>query len=141
MRSWEALLSVSRRASAHLTLPASVVAALRADRDRPAFERHAIGARWQETGFVFTTTNGTPLNPRNVPRVWHGLLAAAGLPRRPIHVTRHIAVSLLIAECIPLKINQEVVGHPLLSTTADIYGHLFPQAFAEAADAMDRALG
>jgi hypothetical protein len=28
----------------------------------------------------------------------------------------------------------------LLSTTADTYGHLFPEAFAEAADATERAL-
>jgi integrase len=54
---------------------------------------------------------------------------------------QHNPVSLLIAEGVPLRVIQEVVGHSLLSTTADIYGHLFPQAFAEAADAMDRALG
>ena len=124
-----------------LTLPASVVAALRAHRDRQAFERQAVGMDWHETGFVFTTTIGTPLDPRNVLRVWHGLLTAAGLPRRAFHVTRHTAVSLLIAEGMPLKVIQEIVGHSLLSTTAEIYGHLFPQAFAEAADAMDRALG
>jgi hypothetical protein len=35
----------------------------------------------------------------------------------------------------------EVVGHSLLSITADIYGHLFPQAVADAADAINRALG
>jgi integrase len=124
-----------------LTLPASVVAALRAHRDRQAFERQAVGGHWHETGFVFTTTIGTPLDPRNVLRVWHGLLATAGLPRRAFHVTRHTAVSLLIAEGIPLKVIQEILGHSLLSTTADIYGHLYPQAFTEAAEAMERALG
>jgi integrase len=124
-----------------LDMPASVVAALHAHRDRQAFERQAVGAHWQETGFVFTTTIGTPLDPRNVLRVWHGLLSAAGLPRRSFHETRHTAVSLLIAEGIPLKIIQEVLGHSLLSTTADIYGHPFPQAFTEAAEAMERALG
>jgi integrase len=131
----------TKKSRRRLTLPASVVAALRAHRDRQAFERQAIGTHWQETGFVFTTTIGTPLDPRNVLRVWHGILAAAGVPRRSFHVTRHTAVSLLIAEGIPLKIIQEVLGHSLLSTTADIYGHLFPQAFTEAAEAMERALG
>jgi site-specific recombinase XerD len=48
---------------------------------------------------------------------------------------------LLIAEGVPVMVIQEVLGHSLLSTTADIYGHPFPQAFAEAAEAMDRALG
>lgn len=39
-----------------------------------------------------------------------------------------------------MKVVQEVLGHTLLSTTADTYGHLFPGAFREAADAMERAL-
>ena len=103
--------------------------------------RAAAGDRWTDSGLVFVSTVGTPLDPRNVLRIWHGLLDQAGLDRCTFHVSRHTAVSLLIAEGVPLKVIQEVVGHSLLSTTADIYGHLFPQAFAEAADAMDRALG
>ena len=124
-----------------LRIPQSVVDALQMHRDQQNLERAAAGYRWTESGLVFVSTIGTPLDPRNVLRIWHGLLAEAGLERRAFHVSRHTAVSLLIAEGVPLKVIQEVVGHSLLSTTADIYGHLFPQAFAEAADAMDRALG
>jgi site-specific recombinase XerC len=36
---------------------------------------------------------------------------------------------------------QEILGHSVLSTTADIYSHLTHKAFTEAANAMDRALG
>ena len=110
-------------------------------RDKQIFERAAAGDRWVESGLVFISTVGTPLDPTNVLRIWHGLLAEAKLERRPFHIARHTAVSLLIAQGVPLKVVQEVVGHSFLSTTADIYGHLFDQAFAEAADAMDRALG
>jgi hypothetical protein len=42
---------------------------------------------------------------------------------------------------VPVKVVQEILGHTLLSTTADIYGHLFPAAFDVAAEAMERALG
>jgi integrase len=111
-----------------------------AHQDQQNFERAAAGCRWTDSGLVFVSTIGTPLDPRNVLRIWHGLLAQAGLERCAFHISRHTAVSLLIAEGVPLKVIQEVVGHSLLSTTADIYGYLFPQAFAEAADAMDRAL-
>jgi integrase len=124
-----------------LTLPATVVAALRAHRDRQAFERQAVGKHWKESGLVFTTTIGTPIDPRNALRIWQKLLADAGLPRRTFHVTRHTAVSVLIGEGVPLKVIQEILGHSVLSTTADVYGHLFPQAFTEAAEAMERALG
>jgi integrase len=124
-----------------LTLPASVVSALRAHRDRQAFERQAVGNHWKESGLVFTTTIGTPIDPRNALRIWQKLLADARLPRRTFHVTRHTAVSVLINEGVPLKVIQEILGHSVLSTTADVYGHLFPQAFTEAAEAMERALG
>ena len=46
----------------------------------------------------------------------------------------------MLAEGVPIMVVQEVLGHSLLSTTADIYGHLFPEAFSQAADAMERAL-
>jgi integrase len=48
---------------------------------------------------------------------------------------------VLIREGVPLKVIQEILGHSELSTTADVYGHLFPQALTEAAEAMERALG
>jgi integrase len=124
-----------------LTLPATVVAALRAHRDRQTFERQAYGEHWKESGLVFTTTIGTPIDPRNALRSWQKLLVGAGLPRRTFHVTRHTAVSMFISEGVPLKVIQEILGHSVLSTTADVYGHLYPQAFTEAAEAMERALG
>jgi hypothetical protein len=48
-----------------LDLPASVVAALHVHRDWQRFERQAAGPRWLETGLVFVTPIGTPLD-------WHG---------------------------------------------------------------------
>ncbi len=123
-----------------LTLPASLVAAVRAHRDRQAFERAAASDRWQESGLVFTTTRGPPLDPRNVIRSWHRIQTTHGLLRRNFHSTRHTAASLLLAEGVPVKVMQEVLGRSLLSTTADTYGHLFPEAFDRAADAVERAL-
>ncbi len=123
-----------------LTLPVSLSAALRVHRDRQAFEKAVAGAEWRESGLVFTSSIGTPLDPRNVIRSWHRIQKTHGLPRRNFHITRHTAASLMLAEGVPVKVVQEVLGHSLLSTTADTYGHLFPEAFDGAADAMERAL-
>jgi len=117
-----------------------LVAALRAHRDRQTFERTAAASEWRETGLVFTICTGTPIDPRNVLRSWRRVLAAEGMERRPFHTTRHTAASLLLAEGLSLKMIQEVLGHSLLSTTAAIYSHLAPEAFQEAAEAMERAL-
>lgn len=124
-----------------LALPPTLIAVMRAHRDRQAIERQIAGEGWQESGLVFTTQRGTPLDPRNVLRWWQLLLVDAGLPRHTFHATRHTAVSLLIEQGVPLKVIQEILGHAVLSTTADVYGHLYPQAFDEAAAAMERALG
>lgn len=130
----------SEKSKRTLRLPPSLVTALRAHHDRQAFDRATAGPRWVESRLVFATGTGTPLDPRNVIRSWHRLLNAHGLTRRPFHTCRHTAASLLLAEGVPLKVVQEVLGHSLLSTTADIYAHLTPAAFQEAADAMERAL-
>jgi integrase len=124
-----------------LRIPQKAAEALRVHRDQQCFERVAAGDRWIDSGLVFVSMVGTPLDPRNVLRIWHGLQEKAGIPRGPFHASRYTAVSLLVAEGVPMKVIQEVLRRSLLSTTADTYGHLFPQAFAEAADAMDRALG
>jgi len=65
----------------------------------------------------------------------------AGLARWKSHVTRHTAVSLLIADGVPLRVIMELLGHSQISTTANTYGHVFAEALREAADAMDRTLG
>jgi integrase len=124
-----------------LPLPVSVIAALKAHREQQVSERAAARARWHETGHVFTTSIGTPIDPRNLIRAWHGILSIAGVARRPFHTSRHTATSLLLAEGVPPKVVQEILGHSMLSTTTDTYGRLYPQALHEAADAIERALG
>src|SRR5207302_5359998 len=43
-------------------LPKMVTAALRTHRERQMFEARAAGTRWQETGYVFTSSLGTPID-------------------------------------------------------------------------------
>lgn len=71
----------------------------------------------------------------------HRCFAANGIARRPFHTTRHTAANVLLAEGVSLKVVQEILRHTLQSTSADIYGHLYDEAFQEAADAMERAFG
>jgi site-specific recombinase XerD len=98
-----------------LRIPQSVLEALRVHCDQQNFERAAAGDRWTDSGLVFVSSVGTPLDPRNVLRIWHCLLDKAGLEQRAFHVSRHTAVSLLSAEGVPLKVIKEVVGLSLLA--------------------------
>jgi len=124
-----------------ITLSNLAMAALASHRARQAKERLAAGELWQDHQYVFTTTTGSPVDPRNFLRSWHHILERAGLQRRPLHEARHSAASLLLSEGVPLKIVQETLGHSTIALTADLYGHLMPDDTDKVADAMDRALG
>jgi integrase len=53
--------------------------------------------QWQDSGLVFASTIGTPLEPSNVIGRLHKLLADTDLPRQRFHDLRHCAASLLLA--------------------------------------------
>ena len=48
-------------------------------------------------GYVFGTRNGTPLEPRNLSRMWTNLCVSQNLRRLPLHSLRHTCVSLLLS--------------------------------------------
>lgn len=63
-----------------------------------------------------------------------GHAAAAGVPRIRVHDLRHSHASLLIdLGCSPVLISQRL-GHDNVSTTLNIYAHLFPDRQNELAD-------
>jgi len=89
---------------------------------------------------VFTSTIGTPLEPRNVLRAFQSHARKAGLPHQRFHDLRHACASFLLAQGVDLKVVQETLGHSQISTTADIYAHVMPSLRRQAADRMDALL-
>jgi integrase len=122
-------------------LPAVTAQALRTHRAAMAAEKLALGADWpdQVLGFnlVFRTPLGTAMDPDNfgarTRKLTTEILGEAWSP----HTMRHSAASLLIAQGVDLKLISEVLGHSSIRMTADVYGHLMPDAGHVAADAMD----
>jgi integrase len=123
-----------------LPLIETIIAGLRMHRSRQLQEKMLAGSRWQETGFVFTTTIGTPLDARNVVRKYHALLKKAGLSLHRFHDLRHSCASLLLAKGVPLKTVSDILGHSQLSITADFYAHVIPEMRREAMRVMDSVL-
>jgi integrase len=63
---------------------------------------------------------------------------AAGLPERlRFHDLRHTCAALLIANGRHLEEVKDYLGHSSIRVTSDRYGHLFPKARTEMADALD----
>jgi integrase len=68
-----------------------------------------IGMR--TSGKLFCTRNGTPLGRRNVNRNLYGTLKRLGIPKAGPHAFRHGRVSVLAANGVPQKLQEEWVGH------------------------------
>jgi site-specific recombinase XerD len=49
-----------------------------------------------------------------------------------LHVLRHTFASLLIRQCVNIKVIQMLLGHKEISETLDTYGHLFPNDLHDA---------
>ncbi len=130
----------SESSNRRVALPESAVVVLRRHRVRQQTERLLAGERWQDTGLVFTTTIGTPLDDRNVRKAFGELLGAAELPPMRIHDLRHTCASLLLAQGGHPRVVMETLGHSQISLTLDTYSHVMPTLERDAADRMDAVL-
>ncbi len=122
-----------------LTAPAAE--ALTAHRERQLFERRAADKGWRESGLVFTTAIGTPLEPRNLVRSFKAALRNAKIADRRFHDLRHSSASLLLAMGVDLKVVSEMLGHSTIQLTADTYADVMPALQAEAAARLDSLFG
>jgi integrase len=123
-----------------LNIPRPVVESLKAHRARQAQDRLAVGEAWTDSGLVFTTQVGTPLDPRNIYRDFVGVCERSGLGRWHPHELRHSAASIMLAQGVPIEVVSDILGHSSIRMTADVYGHILEPQRAAAADAMAKAL-
>ena len=101
-------------------------------------ERTRAGFLWQETGLVFTSTVGTPIDVGNLTyRSFRPLLKRTDLPRIRFHDLRHTCATLLLSKGTHPKIVQEMLGHANISMTMDTYSHVLPDMQEKAVSAMD----
>jgi integrase len=100
-----------------------VIGALEEHKARQDRERQAAGVEWVETGYVFTSKIGTPIEPDNLRRSWYPIRDAAGLRREVFHGLRHTCVTLLLDLGVPPHIVRDIVGHAAIEVTMTIYAH------------------
>ncbi|MFF5248125.1 tyrosine-type recombinase/integrase [Streptosporangium sp. NPDC000095] len=97
------------------------IAALR-DRQRIQEKaRQDAGKRWKHSDLVFTTKNGTPIEPRNFYRSFERYCERAGVPRIRVHDTRHTCASLLAALDVHPRVAMRILRHSQISVTMNVY--------------------
>lgn len=103
-------------------------------------KRRESGAAWRESDLVFTTREGTMVNPDNLDYDFGKLIERAAVPRIRIHDLRHTYATLALEQGIPVKVVSENLGHADISTTLRTYAHVIPAQRSELAARMDATL-
>ena len=94
------------------------------------------------TELVFASINSDPIRKSNFNRrYWQPAVQAIGLPHRVFHDLRHTSVALAIESDAHPKSVQSRLGHASITTTLNVYGHLFESLDADIADRLDQSMG
>jgi integrase len=127
----------SRRA---INVPSPLRTLLKSHRADQNAERLKLGKAWTNSGHIFTTSIGTPIDPRNMYREFREVCRDAGIGDWHPHELRHSAASLMLAQGVKIQVVSEVLGHSSIRMTADVYGHVLAPDRQAAADAMGTLL-
>jgi integrase len=95
-------------------------------------DRAELGRAWQDTGLVFPTRTGRPIEPRNLVRSFRRISAAKQLRATKVHHLRHTTATLLKNLGVPARDAQIILGHSRLAITLEIYTHEDHQTQREA---------
>lgn len=124
----------SRRA---VTVSQATLRALREYQRWQEAERLRAGPTWQGKGLVVCGPTGLPLSRHTLDHGVKRLMARAGIPPRRFHTLRHTMATLMGERGVPLKVVSSRLGHTDITTTANVYSHVFPSADAASAGALD----
>lgn len=120
-----------------IALPESTVEVLRKHRRSQAVERMAIGPDWKGQDLVFTLSNGGPVYPQNMNRLWRVLCSIAGVKYIPVYGARHTATTMELLAGVNPKTISKRRGHASVAFTLDQYAHVLDSMDVEAAQKVD----
>ena len=123
-----------------LPIPSLARAALLARQQQQTADRLAFGRAWQDTGLVFSTRSGLPIEPRNLIRSFRRICDHNELRAIKVHHLRHTTASLLKKLHVPPRDAQMILGHAHISTTMQIYTHVDEDARNDAISGLDKLL-
>lgn len=131
----------TKKSKREVPLPDEVAFALRLHRIHQARTRLVCGKKYQNQDLVFSTSKGTPIEPRGLIRAFHRIRDNAGLSTDlTVHSLRHTFATRLLEEGESLKVVSDLLGHEDIATTGNIYSHVHPKMKTGAANKMNGLL-
>ncbi|GAA3891456.1 site-specific integrase [Saccharothrix violaceirubra] len=115
-----------------LPLPPMAAVALKQRAERRKQDRVRAGDEWQETGLLFTTRFGGPIEPRNLNRSWNARCVKAGVPRITVHDGRRSCGSLLVELDVHPRVIMRILRHAQMEVTMEIYSEVSTEVARQA---------
>lgn len=123
-----------------LKMPETVMLVLKHYKAEQSEVRLKVGDLWENHDRLFTQWNGKPMSP-NTPYLWmQRFCQRSGMRFVNIHSFRHLNATLLIQNGIDAKTVSASLGHSMVSTTLNIYAHIFAESQAMASEAIATTL-
>ncbi|GLZ04828.1 hypothetical protein Acsp03_22940 [Actinomadura sp. NBRC 104412] len=117
------------------------VTALQERKKEQEAAREQADEPWPETGLVFTTRTGQPVEPRNFNRSFVTACAKAGVRRIPVHATRKTCASLLVAMDVHPRVAMQILRHSQISVTMNVYSEVSSVATRRALKRLGKSPG
>jgi len=122
-----------------MALPENVRRALAAHLIQQQQERELAGSKWVDTGHVFTTPFGRPVDARRDWGEWKEILAEAGLRDLRVHDARHTAATFNRLLKVDARVVQGLMGWST-SRMQERYEHVVDDMMIDAATRMNDLL-
>lgn len=129
----------TKRSQRVLKISPYIMGILKELKDEQDEEALRLGDKWVETDRLFVKWNGEPMN-NQTPYGWLKEFCEKNeLPFYGVHSFRHFAASALISAGLDVTTVSGALGHCNSGTTLNVYSHMFQNAQARVAEAMDGA--
>lgn len=124
-----------------ISVPRSLMTALREHRQRQLRERLRAREVWEDPELVFTNYHGGTVQPASLRSNLAGVLARAALDRIRIHDLRHTHASYLLRHGKSVPEVSQRLGHKDATQTLKVYAHCIPDQHRATADLLEQMFG
>ena len=130
----------SKKSKRYVPMADTVVEALRIQRARQDENRRRYAEIYKESGFVFTEEDGEIINQKGFMNRYHTFLKKYGITDCRFHDLRHSFASLMLQRGVDIKTLSDILGHSQISTSLDIYTHVYDETKAIAVEGFNNLI-
>lgn len=123
-----------------IAISKSVIAVLKKNKVKQLENKMRLGNFYKDNNLVCCKEDGNFINPKNFSRDFHTLIMNTNLKRIRFHDLRHTHASLLVKLGVHMKEISTRLGHSDISTTMNIYSHVYEETDQETANIFEKSV-